>query len=145
MSESPYAHLAGHKLPGATYTLPEYVTWLWHDAILVPPDKEVGHPSLGYFIGMQGIGLSIMEMFDIMEATADSGVMFGENELDFNGTVTPGATYECEAEIIEVERKHGKRAGTFDKMTFVIRCHEPGNPEPVVTCTNTWVFPRAEA
>src|SRR3954451_14634713 len=115
MSESPYAHLAGHKLPGATYTLPEYLTWLWHDTILVEPDKEVAHPSLGYFVGMQGVGLSIGEMFDLMGATfarmggrAASGFMFGETSLEFDSVLRPGATYACEAEIVEVERKQGK-------------------------------------
>lgn len=145
MSKGPYAHLAGHKLPGATYTLPEYLTWLWHDTCLVAPDKEVAHPSLGYFVGMQGVGLSIMELFDLMEATADSGVMFGETSLDFDDVLRPGATYSCEAEVTEVERKHGKRAGTFDKMTFVIRVSDAESGAPVVTCSNTWVFPRAEA
>ena len=141
----PYAHLAGHKLPGATFTLPEYLTWLWHDAILVPPDKEVAHPSLGFFVAMQGVGRTIMEIFELMDATADSGVMFGELELEFNDTLRPDATYECTAEIIGVERKVGKRAGTFDKMTFIIRAHEPGSDTVVFTCTNTFVFPRAEA
>ncbi len=145
MSESPYAHLVGRKLPGATYTLPEYLTWLWHDTILVPPDPETAHPSLGYFVGMQGVGLSIGELFDLMEATADSGVMFGETSLDFASTLRPGATYLCEAEIVDVERKHGRRAGTFDKMTFEIRVRDAESKEPVVTCSNTWVFPRAEA
>jgi hypothetical protein len=144
MSESPYAHLAGHKLPGATYTLPEYLTWLWHDTILVEPDKEVAHPSLGYFVGMQGVGLSIGEMFDLMGATADSGVMFGETSLEFDSVLRPGATYACEAEIVEVERKQGKRAGVFDKMTFRIAVRDASDDSPVVTCTNTWVFPRKE-
>lgn len=145
MSESPYQHLVGHKLPGATYTLPEYLTWLWHDTVLVPPDPEVAHPSLGYFVGMQGVGLSIQEMFDLMGADADSGVMFGETELDFQGTLRPGATYDCDAQIVEIERKEGKRAGVFDKMTFVIHVNEHESGEPVVTCSNTWIFPRAEA
>jgi acyl dehydratase len=144
MSESPYAHLVGHKLPGATYTLPEYLTWLWHDTVLVEPDKEVAHPSLGYFVGMQGVGLEIGEMFDLMGATADSGVMFGETSLDFATTLKPGATYRCEAEITAVERKQGRRAGVFDKMTFVIQVRDAEGDEPVVTCSNTWVFPRAE-
>jgi acyl dehydratase len=145
MSTSPYQHLVGRKLPGGTYTLPEYLTWLWHDTCLLPQDPDVAHPSLGYFIGMQGVGLSIQEMFDMMEATADSGVMFGETELEFFGTIRPGATFEVEAEVVGVERKEGKRAGVFDKFWFTMRCRDQETGEPVVTCTNTWIFPRKEA
>jgi N-terminal half of MaoC dehydratase len=144
-ASSPYQHLVGHKLPGATYTLPEYLTWLWHDAVLVPPDSEVAHPSLGYFVAMQGVGVSIQDLFDLFDATADSGVMFGEAELDFAGTLRPGGTYACDAEIVAVERKEGKRAGVFDKMTFVVRVRDQASGEPVVTSSNTWIFPRAAA
>jgi acyl dehydratase len=145
MSASPYEHLVGRRLPGASYTLPEYLVWLWHDSCLLPQDGDVAHPSLGYFIGMQGVGLSIQEMFDLMEAAADSGVMFGETELEFFGPIRPGGTFAVEAEVVAVERKEGKRAGVFDKFSFTMRCRDVDTGEPVVTCTNTWVFPRKEA
>jgi len=143
MSESPYAHLVGHKFPGASYTLPEYVAWLWHDACLVEPDAAVAHPSLAHLVGMQGVGMSIAEMFGLMDATADSGVMYGQADYEFAGTLHPGATYDSDAEIVGVERKEGRRAGVFDTMTFQVRVRERGgSPDPVVTCTHTWVFPR---
>jgi acyl dehydratase len=145
MSASPYEHLVGRKLPGASYTLPEYLTWLWQDTCLVPQTRDVAHPSLGYFIGMQGVGMSIQEMFDMMEATADSGVMFGETELEFFAPIRLGATFAVEAEVVAVERKEGKRAGVFDKFSFTMRCRDEETGEPVCTCTNTWVFPRKEA
>jgi hypothetical protein len=142
---SDYSHLIGHRFPGGTYTLPGYLTWLWADAALAPPDAEVAHPSLGYFVAMQGLGVSIGDIFDLFDATADSGVMFGETELEFAGILTPGATYAIEAEITGVERKSGRRAGVFDKLTFVSRVSDQDSGEPVVTNTNTWIFPRKEA
>jgi len=45
-----YAQLAGYRFPGATFTLPEYVAWLWEDAILAEHDASVAHPSLAFFI-----------------------------------------------------------------------------------------------
>jgi hypothetical protein len=140
-----YRHLIGHRFPGGTYTLPGYLAWLWADAAGVTPHPDVAHPSVGYFVAMQGMGVSIQDIFDLMDADADSGVMFGETELEFAGVLKPDATYEVEAEIAAIERKVGKRAGTFDKLTFVVRVSEPGTHEPVVTNTNTWVFPRKEA
>jgi acyl dehydratase len=140
-----YRHLIGHRFPGGTYTLPAYLTWLWADAALTPPDPETAHPSLGYFVAMQGLGLSIQDIFDLMDADADSGVVFGETELEFAGVLHPGATYVVEAEIADVERKSGRRAGTFDKMTFVAKVREQSSGAHVVTNTNTWIFPRQEA
>jgi hypothetical protein len=145
MSERDYSHLVGHRFPGGTYTLPEYVNWLWEDAILSEHDGGLAHPSLGYYIAMAGLGVSIGEVMALLEGTADSGVMFGENELEFQGSLRAGATYECEGEITAVERKTGKRAGVFDKLTFRIQVGEPGASVPSVVCTNTWIFPRKEA
>lgn len=140
-----YHHLVGHRFPGGTYTLPQYLSWLWADAALAEPDPDVAHPSLGYFVAMQGMGLTIQEIFDLMGATADSGVMFGETRLEFGRTLVPGTTYAVEGEIADVERKSGKRAGTFDKMTFVVRVRDRDSGEHVVTNTNTWIFPRKES
>jgi hypothetical protein len=142
---SDYSHLVGHRFPGGTYTLPGFVSWLWADAALAEPEPGVAHPSLGYLVAIQGCGVSIQDLFDLMDADADSGVMFGEVGLEFNDTVKPDVPYDVEGEIADVERKSGKRAGTFDKLTFVIRVLDPDSREPVVTNTNTWIFPRKEA
>jgi acyl dehydratase len=142
---SDYSHLVGHRFPGGTYTLPEYVSWLWADAAMATPDPEVAHPSLGYFVAMQGMGASIQDVFDLVDASADSGVVFGEAELEFAQTIVPGATYSVESEVTAVERKSGRRAGTFDRFTFRTRVSDAGSGDPVVTSTNTWIIPRKEA
>ncbi len=144
-TEADYGHLVGHRFPGGSYTLPEYVSWLWADCALAKPDPAAAHPSIGYFVAMQGLGASIQDIFDLLGASADSGVMFGETDLEFNGALVPGTTYDCSGEIVEVERKSGKRAGVFDKMTFRIDVRERGAQEPVVSCRNTWIFPRRSA
>jgi hypothetical protein len=139
-----YAQLAGYRFPGATFTLPEYVAWLWEDAILAEHDASVAHPSLAFFIAMQGTGVDIADVMALLDAPPDSGVMFGENELEFNGALRPGGTYVCDAEILAVERKTGKRAGVFDRLTFTVRLRETAGSEPVATSTSTWIFPRSE-
>lgn len=140
-----YGHLEGHRFPGSTYTLPAYLAWLWSDAAEIQPDATAAHPSLAYFVAMQGLGVTIQEIFDLMEATADSGVVFGETELELLRPVRPGGTYAVEGEIASVQRKSGRRAGVFDKLTFVGRLFEHDTREPVATNTNTWIFPRKEA
>jgi hypothetical protein len=137
-----YAHLTGHRFPGGSYTLPEHVSWLWEDCILAEHDRTVAHPSLGYFIAMAGLGATIGEVMALLGASPDSGVMFGENELLLNGALRPGASYACEGEIVSVERKSGRRAGVFDKLTFRIDVREREGGTCVVVCTSSWIFPR---
>lgn len=141
---SDYGHLAGHKFPGGTYTLPSWLSWLWADAAKLEPDWNVAHPGLAYQVALRGAGVSIQDIFDLMDATADSGVVFGEYQVNFHGELRPGATYECEANILKVERKRGRRAGVFDNLTFQVRVREAGADDPVLVCTNSWIFPRAE-
>jgi hypothetical protein len=143
-TKADYGHLVGHRFPGGSFELAEYIAWLWADAVLAEPAADVAHPGLGYFVAMGGLGVSIQDIFDLIEADADSGVVFGETEIVFGGTLRPGTTYEVEGEIVDVERKSGKRAGVFDKLVFAVRVHEPGASEPVVTNTNTWIVPRKE-
>jgi hypothetical protein len=139
-----YAHLAGHRFPGGRFTLPEYVSWLWEDCILAEHDADVAHPSLAYFVAMAGLGASIEDVMTLLDGSPDSGVMFGENELELRGALHPGSTYDCEGEVLGVERKSGKRAGTFDKLTFRITVRERGAQEPVALCTSSWIFPRQD-
>jgi len=139
-----YGHLAGHRFPGGAFTLPEYVSWLWEDCVLAEHDARVAHPSLAYFVAMAGLGVSIGDVMALLDGSPDSGVMFGENELELHGALRPGSTYDCEGEIISVERKAGKRAGTFDKLAFRVTVRERGADAPVALCTSSWIFPRRD-
>jgi hypothetical protein len=141
---SDYSHLVGHRFPGATYTLPAWLCWLWADAAQLPPDSATAHPGLAYLVAIRGAGVSIQDIFGLMDATADSGVVFGEYGVDFHGTLRPDATYECDAEVTDVERKSGRRAGVFDKFSFQVRIREAGSAEPVAVCSNVWIFPRQD-
>jgi hypothetical protein len=138
-----YGHLVGHRFPGASYTLPGWLSWLWSDTAELPPSTREAHPALAYFIAMQGTGVSIEDIFELVDATVDSGVLFGECELTYHALLRPGMTYDCDAEIIAVERKSGRRAGVFDKVSFRVRVRAAGTGEPAAECVNTWIVPRA--
>jgi hypothetical protein len=140
-----YTHLIGHRLPGGRYRLPEYLAWLWADAVLAEPDPNVAHPALAYFVAMQGAGVSIQDIFDLFGADADSGVMFGEQTLEFGGELRPGAEYDVSGEITDVVRKEGKRAGVFDRVTFALELRTNDEPDPLARSISTWIFPRKEA
>ena len=60
-------------------------------------------------------GVTITDVFELLGADADSGVLMGEVDMEFDGSLRPGATYEGDGEIAAVERKHRARAG-FDRV-----------------------------
>jgi hypothetical protein len=141
---SDYSHLVGRRFPGGRFTLSPHVAWLWADCAMTKPDPAEAHPTLSYLAAMQGCGLTIQDVFDLMGADADSGVMFGEVGMDYYGTLAPGETYVLEGGITDVERKHGRRAGTFDLMTFRITGRRETEDDPLFAVSTTWVFPRQE-
>jgi hypothetical protein len=143
MIDDDYAHLIGHRFPGGRYRLASYVSWLWADAVEATPNRAFAHPGIAYMVGLHGGGASITEIMDLLDADADSGVMFGEIELEFAGPLRPEQEYDVEGEVLAVERKRGRRAGVFDRVTFAHRISEIAGPR-VAQVTHTWIFPRSE-
>lgn len=137
-----YSHLAGHPFPGGTYELPAYESWLWSDAVAAAPDPDWAHPEIAYMIGLQGGGASIVDIMELLGADQDSGVMFGELEFELGRPLRPGTTYEVSGQVIAVERKQGRKAGVFDRATFVHELTEAGQDEPSARITHVWIFPR---
>jgi hypothetical protein len=136
-----YSHLVGHRFPGGSVTIPGWLDWLWRDAVLADPRAEGVHPGLAYLAAVQGSGVTFQDIFDLAEASAESGPMFGEQTLTFAEALRADVQYAVEGEITEVVRKHGRRAGTFDMLTFELRLRDPAG-EVVATNVNTFIFPR---
>ena len=140
---SDYSHLNGHRFPGGATTLGKHVAWLWADAAMTAPDPDVAHPSLGYVLAVRG-GVSIEQLFALLDTSPEAGVVFGECTLDFERSLTPGRDYSLEGEIVSVERKSGRRSGPFDRLTFQVRIIDADDGGTVCTNTNTWIIPRPE-
>jgi acyl dehydratase len=137
-----YSHLAGHRFPGGRTTIEGWVDRLWRDAVLADPPGRGVHPGLAYLAAVQGSGVTFQDIFDLAEATAESGPMFGEQTLTFEAPLEAGVEYEVEGEVTDVVRKHGRRAGTFDMLTFELRLRDASGAV-VATNVNTFIFPRA--
>lgn len=140
-----YSHLSGHRFPGGTVTVPHWMNALWADAVLAEDPGPYVHPVLVYYAAIEGSGVTIEGLFELMEADAGSGAMFGEQRLEFRKPVVVGRPYQVEGEVVDVVRKHGKRTGPFDLLTFSLRLTEQGEQEPTAISTSTFVFPRREA
>ena len=95
---SEYAHLVGHRFPAGSYTLPEYVCWLWSDAAALPPAAEA-HPALAYLIATYGLGVSVNDILALLDASAeDGGVTFGEFGVEYHRALRSGVRYQCDGE-----------------------------------------------
>jgi hypothetical protein len=138
-----YSHLVGHRFPGGRVTIPDWLAWLWCDAVHSESLAPNVHPGLAYLAAVRGSGVTFQEIFDLAEVPAESGPMFGEQTLRFERPLEIGREYEVEGEITGVTRKHGRRAGTFDMLTFELRIREIGG-DVVASNVNTFIFPRGK-
>jgi acyl dehydratase len=139
-----YSHLIGHRFPGGSVTIPAWLDRLWRDAVLAePPGEGAAHPGLAYLAAVEGSGVTFQDIFDLAGASPESGPMFGEQTLTFAGPLRTGTEYAVAGEITGVERKRGRRAGTFDLLTFELRLRDPAGAL-VATNVNTFIFPRPD-
>jgi hypothetical protein len=144
VSAADFSHVIGHRFPGGTTTVPGWMNDLWGDAILASDDPApYVHPVLAYYAAVQGSGVTFQDVFDVMDASSDSGIMVGEQQLEFNAPLLVDAEYRVEGEITSVARKTGRRAGTFDIASFELRLIDPASDALVATSTTSFVFPRA--
>lgn len=134
----------GHELPGGTYELEDYKDWLTRDVVGAAPAVDgVALPMFCYYAAIAGMGVSIDGLFRLVDATADSGVMFGEAEVDIRKPFRLGETYSVTGRITEVTRKEGRKAGVFDIITFVLDVTDSSG-ELAGVSTNAFVFPRRD-
>jgi hypothetical protein len=141
----PYAHLSGYALPGARVEMTPHVAWLWAGCVTAPPRRDVGHPTTGWLLGVKGMGLSWVDLFALLDATPDSGVVLGEAELSFERELRVGERYDVSAVIEEVERRVGRRAGTLDRMRVRIELREVRSGRLASSVGFAMIFPRGEA
>jgi hypothetical protein len=136
----------GHRFPGGTTVVPAWMNRLWGEAVAADGDSAPHvHPVLVYYAAVQGSGITFQDIFDLMGAHEDSGIMVGEQRFEFARPLEVGKEYAVEGGIVDVVRKEGQRAGVFDIATFELRVLERSGGEPVATSTTSFVFPRRES
>jgi len=141
-----YSHVVGHRFPGGTTIVAPWMNRLWGDAVLAGDDPApYVHPVLVYYAAVQGSGVTFQDIFDLMDAPGDSGIMVGEQRFEFARPIEVGREYHVDGGITDVVRKEGRRTGVFDIATFELRLLDPGSTDPVAVSTTSFVFPRTEA
>lgn len=107
-------------------------------------DAGGAHPVWAYIATQRGIGISVAGLCALADFDVNDGPMLGSVELTYAGPIELGVRYRVTGEVLGIERKHGRKAGTFDVMTFRERLLAPGGAE-VASATNTFILPRREA
>jgi hypothetical protein len=144
VSTPDFRHVIGHRFPGGTTAVPAWMNHLWGDAVVAPDDPApYVHPVLVYYAAVQGAGITFQDIFDLLEASENSGIMVGEQRFEFAEPVRIDTTYRVDGGITDVVRKSGRRAGTFDIATFELRLTDLSTHKPVAVSTTSFIFPRS--
>jgi hypothetical protein len=135
--------IAGTVLPAGSFTITaadqeQLAAALGTDAW---PDP---HPIWAYIATQRGIGIGVAELCALADFDVDDGPMLGSVELAFSVPLELGVEYAVTGEILAIERKRGRTAGTFDVLTFRERLIAPDGAE-VASTTNTFILPRRNA
>jgi hypothetical protein len=102
------------------------------------------HPIWAYIATQRGIGIGVAELCALADFDVNDGPMLGSVELVYSAPLELGVEYTVTGEVVGLERKHGRKAGTFDVLTFRERLLAPGGAE-VASATNTFILPRRDA
>jgi hypothetical protein len=135
--------IAGTELPAGSFTITaadqeELAAALGTGA---SPDP---HPIWAYIATQRGIGIGVAELCALADFDVDDGPMLGSVELTYSAPIALGVEYTVTGEVVGIERKHGRTAGTFDVLTFRERLLAPDGVE-VASTTNTFILPRRDA
>ena len=137
--------LIGWRFPGGSYTIPHWENFLVTDVMCSPqlPDN-LAHPAYCFQAPLAGMGISYAEFFDVCRAESDDAIRAGEYDFEIHQPLREGEHYSIQGEIIDVERKRGRRTGPFDLVTFRLEMLDTADRLCVVA-TNSWVFLRGES
>ncbi len=135
--------LIGHRLPGGELTVEAYEDWLLRDVVLGDPATDGSLHPLWAFAGLQrAIGISIDELFHLCQASADDGPVLGDTQLELIEPMVVGDRYRVTAEISDVQRKQGRRAGTIDVVWLRAQATDHEG-RVMATLVNSYIFRRS--
>ncbi|HEY0117542.1 MAG TPA: hypothetical protein VGC04_02055 [Cellulomonas sp.] len=130
--------VVGTALPGGTFTVQDYERYLSHDAMQAPPLPDgLLHPAWILLGSLREKGMSTEDLVALAGATADDGVLGGELTFDQREPLRTGVDYRVTGAVTDLTRRHGKRAGAMDMLTFELTVSEPGGR---ICATSTQTF-----
>lgn len=137
--------LVGLKIGGRSVTVPPHEGIIGHRAFGWVAEEDTNlHPVWATLLGLRGMELSFERLFELAEGSAADGIFFGEAGVDITREITVGDTYQVSGLITEIVRRHGRKAGTFDVLTFELYLKTPSG-ELAATASNSFVFVRKDS
>jgi hypothetical protein len=143
VGEHPLQHVVGRRVPGGSYAVAGYEGWLLRDAVYAEQSETV-HP-IAAFIGVQrGMGITVAELFTMLESDIADGPMLAECTIALAADVVPGRRYRVMGEVTGIVRKHGAALGAFDLVTCRFDLSEEDGGAPVAVVTNVYAIVRKD-
>ena len=99
------------------------------------------HPVFAHLANQGGFGWTFEDFLHAVAAVAEDGVVIGSGTFDFNRPITVGGSYTVRSRIAAVERKQGRRLGSFDAITVAFDLVD-AEDNLVVTMNEVYVVPR---
>ena len=144
MTDAELAALVGHRFPGGEYTIAH-----WENALLTdcteraPMADDLAHPIALFHVPIQGVGISIGELFELgcTDGRAGSVKLLGY-DWEYVRPLRERCRYRMDGGIVSAERTsdvHGQPV--HDDIAFSIELFEPDG-ELTARITNRWRFVR---
>jgi hypothetical protein len=140
-ADHPLRHLIGRSLPGGSYQLAGYESWLMRDAVYAEPDP-LPHPIAAFVAAQRGVGITVAELFSLLESNIEDGPVLAESSIEFSGDLAVDRQYRVAGEVTAIDRKRGSRIGEFDLACCRFTIIEESGREPVATVSNVYAIPR---
>ena len=138
------AALAGTELPGGSFVIAaEENSRLCSILQCEPAAGGLAHPLYAYIATQRAMGITVDALFAMFGLSMDAGPMLARTLLEYQRPLRVGVRYAVSGRVTNVDRKAGRRLGTFDLVTVALELLEDG--VTAGTATNTFVLPRRAA
>ena len=135
--------LPGRTFPGGSFLISGPEDDRMRDVVGAPPRQaDVAHPIWLFAAPQRALGITIDEFFAWCGSSSAEGPMLGETRLTMPRPLRVGRNYAVSGRIVAVQRKEGRRAGTFDIVTFELQLAERGSGDGGWQARTGFVFPR---
>ena len=142
MDAEELAALVGYRFPGGDRAIDHWENWLLTDCTGRDPMPDgLVHPVALFHVPIQGVGMSIGELFALGQVSGPGSVGLDGYDWEYLQPLREGVTYRFEGEVVEAERLHTPSGRPYDRFVFTIELFD--GSQPAARVTNHWRLRRA--
>jgi hypothetical protein len=135
-------HLVGHRFPGGTRAIAHWENYLLTEATgREPMPDDLAHPIHLFHVPIDGVGVTIAELFSLCEADGPDRVGLKNYDWEWFVPLRENIEYRCTGEILAASR-HVENGAPYDDVRFAIELRD--GEQLVARATTTWHFWRSE-